>query len=37
MWLGMVETARQMIDQPDEGHPYKFNVGSIASANRLSM
>jgi len=33
MWLGMQETARQMIAQgPMEDHPYKLiNVGSIAS------
>ena len=32
MWLGMQETARQMIAQgPMDGHPYKLiNVGSIA-------
>jgi len=35
-WLGMQETARQMIAQgPMEGHPYKLiNVGSIASRKR---
>jgi hypothetical protein len=34
MWLGMQETARQMIAQgPMEDHPYKLiNVGSIAVA-----
>ncbi len=37
MWLGMQETARQMIDQgPMEDHPYKLiNVGSIASRKPL--
>ncbi len=37
MWLGMQETARQMIEQgPMEGHPYKLiNVGSIASRKPL--
>ncbi|MFL4471736.1 SDR family NAD(P)-dependent oxidoreductase [Tateyamaria armeniaca] len=37
MWLGMQETARQMIAQgPMEGHPYKIiNVGSIASRKPL--
>ena len=37
MWLGMQETARQMIAQgPMEGHPYKLiNVGSIASRKPL--
>jgi NAD(P)-dependent dehydrogenase (short-subunit alcohol dehydrogenase family) len=37
MWLGMQETARQMIAQgPMEGHPYKIiNVGSIASRTPL--
>ncbi len=37
MWLGMQETARQMIAQgPMDGHPYKLiNVGSIASRKPL--
>ncbi len=37
MWLGMQETARQMIKQgPMEDHPYKIiNVGSIASRKPL--
>ena len=37
MWLGMQETARQMIAQgPMEDHPYKIiNVGSIASRKPL--
>ncbi len=37
MWLGMQETARQMIAQgPMEDHPYKLiNVGSIASRKPL--
>ena len=37
MWLGMQETARQMIVQgPMEEHPYKLiNVGSIASRKPL--
>jgi len=37
MWLGMQETARQMIAQgPMEEHPYKLiNVGSIASRKPL--
>ncbi len=37
MWLGMQETARQMIEQgPMANHPYKLiNVGSIASRKPL--
>ncbi|MEH6834294.1 MULTISPECIES: SDR family NAD(P)-dependent oxidoreductase [Falsihalocynthiibacter] len=37
MWLGMQETARQMIEQgPMADHPYKLiNVGSIASRKPL--
>lgn len=36
MWLGMQETARQMIAQGKEGGPYKLiNVGSIASRKPL--
>ena len=38
MWLGMQETARQMIAQgPMEDHPYKIiNVGSISGLGPLS-
>jgi meso-butanediol dehydrogenase/(S,S)-butanediol dehydrogenase/diacetyl reductase len=36
MWLGMQETARQMIAQGPEERPYKLiNVGSIASRKPL--
>ena len=36
MWLGMQETARQMIAQGPQDHPYKIiNVGSIASRKPL--
>lgn len=36
MWLGMQETARQMIAQGKRGYPYKLiNVGSIASRKPL--
>lgn len=36
MWLGMQETARQMIDQGKQDYPYKLiNVGSIASRKPL--
>ncbi|MFK8079131.1 MAG: SDR family NAD(P)-dependent oxidoreductase [Granulosicoccus sp.] len=36
MWLGMQETARQMIAQGPQEHPYKLiNVGSIASRKPL--
>ena len=36
MWLGMQETARQMIAQGSQEHPYKLiNVGSIASRKPL--
>jgi NAD(P)-dependent dehydrogenase (short-subunit alcohol dehydrogenase family) len=36
MWLGMQETARQMIKQGTQDHPYKIiNVGSIASRKPL--
>jgi NAD(P)-dependent dehydrogenase (short-subunit alcohol dehydrogenase family) len=36
MWLGMQETARQMIDQGPQDHVYKLiNVGSIASRKPL--
>lgn len=36
MWLGMQETARQMIAQGKDGGPYKLiNVGSIASRKPL--
>lgn len=36
MWLGMQETARQMIEQGPQEHPYKIiNVGSIASRKPL--
>lgn len=36
VWLGMQETARQMIAQGPQDHPYKIiNVGSIASRKPL--
>ena len=36
MWLGMQETARQMIEQGKRDYPYKIiNVGSIASRKPL--
>jgi NAD(P)-dependent dehydrogenase (short-subunit alcohol dehydrogenase family) len=36
MWLGMQETARQMIEQGQQERPYKIiNVGSIASRKPL--